>query len=71
MNNRMLTQDSGIDIFDRTDPDAEISGPHMSDSCSNSNDGQASANVGGDNGANSGGGCSGDYDDKDNDNEEY
>jgi hypothetical protein len=35
-------------IFDHIDPDAEICGPVLSDSCSNSDDGQASANVGGD-----------------------
>jgi hypothetical protein len=35
-----FSQDSDIDIFDHTDPDAEICGSDMSDSCSNSDDGQ-------------------------------
>jgi hypothetical protein len=38
----------------------KLSGPDLSDSCSNSDDGQASANIGG--------GCS--YNDKDNGNED-
>jgi hypothetical protein len=38
------------------DPDAEICGPHFSESCSNSCDGQASANVGGDDDDDDGGG---------------
>jgi hypothetical protein len=64
-----LSQDSDIDIFDRIDPDFEISRPDLSDSCSNSHDSQVGANVGGDDGGNDGG-C-GDYDDEDDDNEEW
>jgi hypothetical protein len=44
-----FSQDSDIDIIDHVDPDAEISGPDLSDSGSNSDDGEASANVGSDN----------------------
>jgi hypothetical protein len=58
-----FSQDSHIDITDHVDPDAKIRGPDLSDSGSNSDDGQASANVGGDNG--------GGYDDKDCDNEDW
>jgi hypothetical protein len=64
-------QDSGIDIFDHTGPDGEISGPNLSDSCSYSDDGQARANVGGCGGTGGGGSGSGGYNDEDNDNEEY
>jgi hypothetical protein len=63
-----FSQDSVIDIFDRTDPDSEISRPDLSDSCSNSDDGQVSANVGSDDGGNDGGY---DDDDDDDDNEEW
>jgi hypothetical protein len=54
-----VSQDSDVYMFDRIDPDAEISGPDLSDSCSNSDDGQVSGNVGG-----------GDYD-RDDDNEDW
>jgi hypothetical protein len=47
-----FSQDSDTDIFDSTDPDAEICGTDLRDSCSNSGDGQASAYVGGDDGGN-------------------
>jgi hypothetical protein len=58
-------QDSDIDIFDHIDPDSNISGPDLSNSCSNSDAGQVSANVGvGDSGNDDGGGCSGGYNDK-------
>jgi hypothetical protein len=57
-----FSQDSDIDIFDCTDPDPEIRRADLSDSCSNSDDDQASVNVGGDDGG--GGG------NKDNDNED-
>jgi hypothetical protein len=33
-----FSQDSDIDMFDCIDPDAKISGPVLSDSCSNSDD---------------------------------
>jgi hypothetical protein len=59
-----FSQNSDIDIFDHIDPDDKISGPHLSDSCGNSDDSQASANVGGD----GGGGCS--YNDENTDNED-
>jgi hypothetical protein len=55
-----FSQDSDIDIFDLTDPDAETRGADLRDSCSNSD-----ANVGG------GGGCSGGYKDEDDDNEDW
>jgi hypothetical protein len=45
-------------IFHHIDPDAKICGPDLSDSCINSDDGQVSGNIGG----NDGGGCG--YDDK-------
>jgi hypothetical protein len=55
-----FSQDSDIDIFDCLDPDSEIYEPDMSDSFSNSDDGQMSANEGG-----------GGYDDEDDDNEDW
>jgi hypothetical protein len=65
-----LGQDLDIDIFDRIDPDAEISGPGLSDSC-NSDDDQVNANVGGGNSGNEDGGCcSGGYNDEDDDDDE-
>jgi hypothetical protein len=57
-------QPSCHNIFYHIDPDAEICGPVLSDSCSNSDDGQGSANVGGDDDC-------GDDDDKDDDNEDW
>jgi hypothetical protein len=64
-----FSQDSYIDIFDCMDPDAKMSRPDLSDSCSNSDDSQASAYVGGGRG-DSGGGGGGDGYDKD-DNEDW
>jgi hypothetical protein len=59
-----------INIIDCIDPDAEISGPDLSDSCSNSDDSQASGNVGsGDGGGN--GGSGGSYVDEDDGNEDW
>jgi hypothetical protein len=67
-----FSQDLDIDIFDRIDPDAEISGPGFSDSCSNSDDGQVSAHVGGGNNGNDDGcGCSSGYNDEDVDDDEW
>jgi hypothetical protein len=61
-------QDSDTDIFDRIYPGAEISGPDLGDSFSNSDDGQVSGNVGGDVGVNDSG--SG-YNDEAHDNEDW
>jgi hypothetical protein len=61
-------------MFDSIDPDAEICRPDSSDRCSNSDDGQVNANVGGDDSAitddGCGGVCSGGYKDENNDNED-
>jgi hypothetical protein len=62
-----FSQDLDIDIIERIDPDVKMSGPDLSDSCNNSDDGKASGNVGGD-GVNGGGG--GGYSDK-NDNGDW
>lgn len=43
-------QDSDINIFAHIGPDAKIIGPDLSDICSNSDDDQAHANIGGDHG---------------------
>jgi hypothetical protein len=66
----ILSVISGFRSFDRIDPDGKVSGPDLSDSC-NSDDCQASKNVGGDDGGNDGasGGCSCGYNDEDDDNE--
>jgi hypothetical protein len=64
-----FSQDSDIEIFDCTEPDAKICGPDFSDSCCNSDDSQASANVGSDNGGNDDGG--GGYDNEDNNNDDW
>jgi hypothetical protein len=57
-----FSQDSYTDIFDRIDPDAEIRGRDLSDSCNNSDDGQVSGNVGDDGG--------GGYNNKDDDDDD-
>jgi hypothetical protein len=63
---------SDIVIFDHIGLDTKICWPYLSDSCSNSDDGQTSTIVGDDSGNNdSDDGCSGGYDDKDCDNEEW
>jgi hypothetical protein len=64
-----FSQDSGTDILDRIYRDAEISGPVLSDRCSNSSDGQVSGNVDGEDGGNDG--ASGGYNDEDDDNEDW
>jgi hypothetical protein len=51
------------------DPDYKICGPDFSDSCRTSDDSQASANVGSDNGGNDDGG--GGYDNEDNNNDDW
>jgi hypothetical protein len=70
-----FSQDSDIDMFDCINPDAKISGPDLSDTCSNSDDCQVSGNVGDDDGGNDSGdgeGCSsGGYNDEDIDNEDW
>jgi hypothetical protein len=53
-----------IDIFDRMDPNAEIIGPTLSDSCSNSDESQASGNADDNNSVNDGG--SGGYSNEEN-----
>jgi hypothetical protein len=61
-----FSQDSDIDVFDHVDLDAEICGPGLHESCSNSDNGEESANVGGGGGVYSGG-----YDDEDGDSEDW
>lgn len=51
---KRMPQYNVIDIFDHMDPDAEIIGPNLSDSCSNSDESEASGNAGGDNSGNVG-----------------
>jgi hypothetical protein len=61
-----FSQDSDADIFYSIDSDAEICATDLRDSYSNSDDGQASAYVDGDDGGNDHG--DGVYNDKDDDN---
>jgi hypothetical protein len=60
-----FSQDSDIDIFDHINPVAEICGPDLSESCSISDDCQASANVG------RRGGCSAGHNNEDGDSEDW
>jgi hypothetical protein len=60
--------DSDIDIFAHTDPDAKICGPHLSDSCSNSD---YATNASGGDGGNDDGACCSDGYNEGNNNEEW
>jgi hypothetical protein len=65
--------DSDSEVFDRTDPDAEICRPDLCDRCSKSDDGQVNANVGSDDSAinDDGGVYSGGHKDEDNNNDDW